>query len=70
MGDSAADLAVGDAGDVYLCHPFLVHAASYPHTGVVPRKGQAVHTYCMLLSGLCQAAGRPNFGYLFSTIVT
>jgi len=26
-------LAVGSAGDVYVCHPFLVHAASWPHRG-------------------------------------
>lgn len=26
-------LAVGTAGDVYICHPFLVHAASWPHRG-------------------------------------
>ena len=25
------------AGDVYLCHPFLVHAATWPHTGTTPR---------------------------------
>ena len=25
--------AIGDAGDVYLCHPFLVHAATWPHRG-------------------------------------
>ena len=31
---SAAD--PGDAGTVYLCHPFLVHAAQ-PHRGVRPR---------------------------------
>jgi hypothetical protein len=30
-------LATGEAGDVYLCHPFLVHAASWPHRGVSPR---------------------------------
>jgi hypothetical protein len=30
-------LATGRAGDVFLCHPFLVHAASWPHTGAVPR---------------------------------
>jgi hypothetical protein len=30
-------LATGKAGDVYLCHPFLVHAASWPHRGVTPR---------------------------------
>ena len=29
-------LATGMAGTVYLCHPFLVHAAQ-PHRGVVPR---------------------------------
>ncbi len=31
------DLATGKAGDVYLCHPFLVHAATFPHTGTKPR---------------------------------
>jgi hypothetical protein len=29
-------LATGDAGTVYLCHPFLVHAAQ-PHRGRMPR---------------------------------
>jgi hypothetical protein len=29
--------ATGSAGDVYLCHPFLVHAASWPHRGSTPR---------------------------------
>lgn len=29
-------LAIGDAGTVYLCHPFLVHSAQ-PHRGVAPR---------------------------------
>ncbi len=29
--------AVGNAGDVYVCHPFLVHAASWPHRGPQPR---------------------------------
>jgi hypothetical protein len=28
--------ATGDAGTVYLCHPFLVHAAQ-PHGGTRPR---------------------------------
>ena len=27
----------GQAGDVYLCHPFLVHRASWPHRGRTPR---------------------------------
>lgn len=30
-------LATGQAGDVFLCHPFLVHAASWPHRGENPR---------------------------------
>ena len=29
--------ATGRAGDVFLCHPFLVHAASWPHRGQQPR---------------------------------
>jgi hypothetical protein len=29
--------ATGTAGDVYLCHPFLVHRASWPHRGRSPR---------------------------------
>ena len=29
-------LATGEAGTVYLCHPFLVHAAQ-PHRGTHPR---------------------------------
>ena len=29
--------ATGHAGDVYLCHPFLVHAATWPHRGTAPR---------------------------------
>jgi hypothetical protein len=29
-------LATGRPGDVYLCHPFLIHAAQ-PHRGTVPR---------------------------------
>lgn len=29
-------LATGEAGTVYLCHPFLVHAAQ-PHRGLLPR---------------------------------
>jgi hypothetical protein len=33
----ATVLATGEAGDVFLCHPFLVHAASWPHCGRFPR---------------------------------
>ena len=29
--------ATGQAGDVFLCHPFLVHAASWPHRGRWPK---------------------------------
>lgn len=34
--DRPEALATGTAGDVYLCHPFLVHAAQ-PHRGSAPR---------------------------------
>jgi hypothetical protein len=40
-------LATGRAGDVFLCHPFLVHAASWPHTGrharIIAQPGVALH---------------------------
>jgi hypothetical protein len=29
--------ATGAAGDVYLCHPFVVHTATWPHRGTTPR---------------------------------
>jgi hypothetical protein len=29
--------ATGRAGDVYLCHPFIVHTATWPHRGATPR---------------------------------
>jgi hypothetical protein len=29
--------ATGSAGDVFLCHPFIVHTATWPHRGVGPR---------------------------------
>jgi len=29
--------ATGRAGDVYVCHPFLVHRATWPHCGSTPR---------------------------------
>jgi hypothetical protein len=35
-GDCQQALATGPAGTVYLCHPFLVHAAQ-PHRGTTPR---------------------------------
>lgn len=35
--DRETVLATGGPGDVFLCHPFLVHAASWPHRGTQPR---------------------------------
>ena len=29
--------ATGKAGDIYLCHPFLVHTATWPDRGTMPR---------------------------------
>jgi hypothetical protein len=29
--------ATGRAGDIYLCHPFIVHTATWPHRGTAPR---------------------------------
>jgi len=29
--------ATGQSGDIYLCHPFLVHTATWPHRGTTPR---------------------------------
>ncbi len=29
--------ATGTAGDVFLCHPFIVHTATWPHRGPGPR---------------------------------
>jgi hypothetical protein len=29
--------AAGAAGDIYLCHPFIVHTATWPHRGMTPR---------------------------------
>lgn len=29
--------ATGQAGDVFLCHPFIVHTATWPHRGTGPR---------------------------------
>lgn len=49
-------LATGRAGDVFLCHPFLVHAASWPHTGRQPRiiaqPGVALHNVFPLVPPL------------------
>lgn len=29
--------ATGKAGDVFICHPFIVHRATWPHRGITPR---------------------------------
>jgi hypothetical protein len=46
--------ATGAAGDVFLCHPFLVHAATWPHRGHAPRlvaqPAVALHTPFALTS--------------------
>ncbi len=43
----ASASATGRAGDVYVCHPFLVHRATWPHRGTRPRfiaqPGIAIH---------------------------
>jgi hypothetical protein len=43
--------ATGRAGDVFLCHPFLVHRATWPHRGVGPRvlaqPGVAHHRFAL-----------------------
>jgi ectoine hydroxylase-related dioxygenase (phytanoyl-CoA dioxygenase family) len=50
-------LVTGLAGDVFLCHPFLVHAANWPHTGAQPRiiaqPGVALHGEFSLAEPLC-----------------
>jgi hypothetical protein len=45
--DRSSAFATGRAGDVFVCHPFLVHRATWPHRGVAPRivaqPGVALH---------------------------
>jgi len=35
--ERASAFATGRAGDVFVCHPFLVHRATWPHRGVAAR---------------------------------
>ena len=35
--DRPTVFATGNAGDVYVCHPFIVHRATWPHRGTGPR---------------------------------
>src|SRR5690242_20051276 len=55
-------LATGQAGDVIVCHPFLVHAASWPHTGRHPRimaqPGVALHDAFPLVPSLSRSSSR------------
>jgi hypothetical protein len=37
MEACAVASVTGAAGDAYLCHPFLVHSATWPHRGITPR---------------------------------
>jgi hypothetical protein len=37
-----AAFATGRSGDAYLCHPFLVHTATWPHRGSEPRMAAVV----------------------------
>ena len=58
-------LVTGRAGDVFLCHPFLVHAASWPHTGRNPRiiaqPGVALHDEFLLIRLFkLEGAGHPR----------
>jgi hypothetical protein len=45
--DRPSAFATGRAGDVFVCHPFLVHRATWPHRGAAPRivaqPGVALH---------------------------
>ncbi|MGA5305760.1 phytanoyl-CoA dioxygenase family protein [Nucisporomicrobium flavum] len=45
--------ATGAAGDVYLCHPFVVHTATWPHRGSEPRMmaQPAIHADGFALDG-------------------
>jgi hypothetical protein len=51
--------ATGQAGDVYICHPFIVHRATWPHRGVGPRmvaQPEVAHHHPFTLregSGVC-----------------
>jgi hypothetical protein len=46
--DRPSAFATGRAGDVFVCHPFLVHRATWPHRGSAPRlvaqPGVALHS--------------------------
>jgi len=49
--------ATGQAGDVYVCHPFLVHRATWPHRGARPRLLAQPEIAHREQFTLCDAAG-------------
>jgi hypothetical protein len=55
--------ATGKAGDVYVCHPFLVHAASWPHRGtqarMIAQPGVAIREPFALLEESAEASVCP-----------
>jgi Phytanoyl-CoA dioxygenase (PhyH) len=53
--DRASAFATGQAGDVFLCHPFLVHRATWPHRGTEPRY--------LAQPGIQHRGGSPTFAY-------
>lgn len=52
-------LVTGAAGDVYLCHPFVVHAASWPHRGDRPRMIAQPGVFLKEPYALTDATGAP-----------
>jgi hypothetical protein len=74
--DRPSAFATGAAGDVFVCHPFLVHRATWPHRGDRPRAiaqpGIATHEPFALdgvasgpveraiLAGLGRSTGQPS----------
>ena len=56
--------ATGRAGDVYVCHPFLVHRATWPHRGAGPRIlaqpeiATASHSRCAMARACAKSSGR------------
>jgi Phytanoyl-CoA dioxygenase (PhyH) len=53
--DRPSAFATGNAGDVFLCHPFLVHRATWPHKGTKPRY--------LAQPGIQHRGGSPTFTY-------
>jgi Phytanoyl-CoA dioxygenase (PhyH) len=53
--DRESTFATGSAGDIFVCHPFLVHRATWPHRGTKPRY--------LAQPGLQHFGGSPTFAY-------